>query len=142
MPPQPKINSLHVVFIAVHHLRGVWWPQASVGGFCPAAHWNTSVGSCLSRARAVLREPFLLPKWQQTLFPPLAMVSGPGCLSSHHDAPRPPMSWQLEFDEIIFINIFFKARRNIGAIQLCPERVKRPSWSGFFTRWGNKASSL
>lgn len=106
MPPLPKINSLHLVFIAVHHLRGVWWPRASVGGFCPAAHWNTLVGSCLCRARALLGEWSLLPKCHQALFPPLATVSGPGCFSCHPDALRSPMSWQLGFDEIILINIF------------------------------------
>lgn len=34
------------------------------------------------------------------------------------------MSWQLEFDEIILINIFLKARWNIGTIQLCLKRAK------------------
>lgn len=76
------------------------------GRLCPAARWNTLVGSCLSRARAMLGEWSRLPKWHQALFPPLATVSGPGCFSCHPDARRSPMSWQLEFDEIILINIF------------------------------------
>lgn len=52
----------------------------------------------------------LLPEWHQTWFRPLSGVSGPtACrarLSSQRLAPWPPVSWQLEFDEMILINIF------------------------------------
>lgn len=121
MPPLPKINSLHAAFIAARHSRGVWWPQAS---------WTRySIG---------------IPQWAH-VFPGLELFwengsffpSGtrhcsqpepqfPAQVPFHtaSDALRPPMSWQLEFDEIILIHIFLKARWNIGTIQLCPKKAE------------------
>lgn len=64
------------------------WTLEYLGGFMSSQSW-----SCTGRTS---------PSSQ--VAPDI--VSGPGDLSYHQDALRPTMSWQLEFDEIILINIF------------------------------------
>jgi hypothetical protein len=95
MPPPSKINRVHAAFIAACHSRGVWWPQASVQLDLGIPWW-------------VHVFPELELYWENVPFFPSGPrhCFGPSDLSYHQDALRPTMSWQLEFDEIILINIF------------------------------------
>lgn len=116
-----RTNSLHAVFIVVRHLRGVWWPQASWTRYAVGIPQWTHV---FPGPELCWENGSFFPSGTRHCSQPEPQFPAQVTFHTISDALRPPMSWLLEFDEIILINIFLKARWNIGAIQLCPKRAE------------------